>query len=260
MAQEACPQCGSDTFRKGPNNRAQVSEGLRLVQVQCDACEWIGGYGFETALPQYVTPTAHSSDPNASQDDLAWLMIEEWRQQDRRRMRRQRLIVRAVLALVVIGGIAWAIFQIGLPSQPLDSELPPTQTKAPQSQESPESTREDVPVQEFMLKSYQPGEGFTTTVNPIWMWRSWEGASSITQRVRVEETPWVVLWDYRETSVLDPRFRVSVTSLATGLTEVVVDMEAPSGANYAVLGDSGEHEVSIEASGTQWKLWVLLEP
>ena len=260
MAQEACPQCGSDTFHKGPSNRAQVSEGLRLVQVQCDACGWTGGYGFETALPQYVTPTVHSSDPNPSQDDLAWLMIEEWRQQDRRRLRRQRLAVRVVLAIVVVSSIAWAIFQIGLPSQPLDSERPPTQTEAPQSQESPESTSEDIPLQELVLKSYQPGEGFTTTVKPMRVWRFWEGASSSTQRVSVEETPWVVLWDYRETSVLGPRFRVSVTSLATGLTEVVMDTEAPSGANYALLHDPSEHEISVEASGTQWKVWVLLEP
>ena len=260
MQQDRCPQCNSDTFTKGPNDRVQVSDGVRLVQVQCDSCKWNGGYGIEAGLPRYLRPASQASDSDPAAYDQALQMVAEWREQDQRRVRLQRMVVRAVLVVVAVGIIALlGSLVIRQSRQASDPEPFPSETVPTPDQISQEDNPDNIPVQEFVLRNYQPTEGFTTVLKPMRLLGLIEGAASTTQSVRIEETPWVVLWDYRETSALSPLFRVSLTSRATGQTEDLVDLASPSGANHAILQDAGDFELSIDASGTQWKVWVLLE-
>ena len=260
MQQDRCPQCNSDTFTKGPSDRVQVSEGVRLVQVQCASCNWSGGYGIEAGLPRYLRPASQASHSDPAAYDQASLMVAEWREQDRRRVRLQRMVVRAVLVVMAVGIIALlGSLVIRQTRQASDQELSPLETVPTPDQISQEDNPGSIPVQEFVLRNYQPTEGFTTVLKPMRLLGFREGTTSTTYTVLIEETPWVILWDYLETSALSPLLRVSLTSRATGLTEDLVDLASPSGANHAILQAAGDFELSIDASGTQWKVWVLLE-
>jgi len=132
----------------------------------------------------------------------------------------------------------------------------PSDGDSPKGDTRPREEATAFPLQEFVLKGYDPLVGFTSTLQLMRVVDGWEGVGSGVRTATLDESPCTLLWTAQDTTALEGTFGLSVRREGVSTWESI---DTGAGVSHVVWRGTGRHEIAVQAVDVRWKLWVFLE-